>query len=148
MLPWLKWVSNPPSEQKKIWRFSPRLELWVASLISLAICFNWLPRDVFGNAVSREGLVLSNKLLSTAWEVTRAALLTSVGITSSSSPNNTSSRAWSDFSRRKVWFSGVGAGESTIGRVLAPVLNTVTPATEAITRSEEHRVGKECRSRW
>ena len=51
------------------------------NLISLATWRSWLPSEVFGKTVFRDGLVFSDRLSSTAAELIWAALLTSVGIT-------------------------------------------------------------------
>ena len=108
------------------------------SFITLATCFNWLPRPVAGKTVVSVGSTFNAALMSIAcWVTSLAARM---------------SEAWWSMVRRKsielrratasgvelkplrtrTWLSGVGAAEIASARVERPIAKTVEPATEVI----------------
>src|SRR2546430_6077281 len=78
--------------------------------------------------------------------------LTVTGVQTCALPISGSSPPSPEFDRAPIWFMAMASASCASGdrapSDIAVLTNRLTIASEGSTRSEERRVGKECRSRW
>src|SRR5262249_60592546 len=104
--------------------------------MTLAICFNWLPRPVLGKTVVRVGSTAREEMMSLACWVESLAAATSVAVRSIVRRKSmellratSAADAVKPF-RTRTWFNAVGAGGIAGGRGGRPLPKNVGPRAQ------------------
>src|SRR5579864_7977653 len=131
---WSACVSNPPTEQKKIWRFTPSA---LCAAITCATCCNCCPRSVPGNFVCN-GLMLFSASDRTCANCTACPVTAFAACTIDKPLSKLSNcwvaakRAWDPADESNPSRPGGWPGSIEKGLVVIPVQKTGLPEIERI----------------